>query len=64
MSTNVVTIDDQTIGASGILGLNQNNSMVLGAGRVIPEGKYRKVDISLTGGAANPTLGIATETPL
>lgn len=60
MSTNVVTADVSSVGASGLAGLAQTNSLKLTG--EIPPGKYRQVTFATTGGATTPaTLTVAQE---
>lgn len=47
MSSNVVVVDSASTGNSGVLGLNQTNTLRLGG--IIPAGKYRRVTFTSTG---------------
>lgn len=54
MTTNVVTMDSQLTGNSGVLGLTQTNTLKVSG--IVPKNKYRQVTFAITGtGAAAPT---------
>lgn len=53
MTTNVVTVNVDVNGCSGILSLTLSGRLQVGG--KIPAGKYRKVTLSQTGGATIPT---------